>query len=70
MVIISVPEEEKVIITGVKYNIQCKKCGNTWGVYLDAQGNKPRGWNVCIKCSVEADKKWKEFWENCTEVGS
>jgi hypothetical protein len=48
---VKVPVSIYALISGIKFNIVCSNNPNhSWGVYLNADGSLPEGWDVCIKC--------------------
>jgi hypothetical protein len=52
---------ETVKVIGIKHNIRCETCGNSWGVYLREDGSYPFGWNVCIECKNKKSMIVKEM---------
>lgn len=48
---------EFVNVQGVKLNVSCKQCRSKWGVYLQADGSPPLGFDVCFKCQNIKIKK-------------
>ena len=49
---VNIPENDKLTILGVSVKFQCKKCGSSWGIYLNTVTNvPPEGWDTCRTCN-------------------
>ena len=48
--IVNLPESKKVSITAISVKFRCNECGNTFGTYLDKDGNLPLNYDLCFKC--------------------